>query len=70
MKIVEITGNLSVALTNEEADLLLAFKNKNVSKLKSELSERQVWIANGLVNKNVLRRTQEDGRLAYRRTDR
>lgn len=70
MKIVEITGNLSVALTNEEADLLLSFKGDGATKLKSELSERQVWIANGLINKNVLRRTQEDGRIAYKRTDR
>lgn len=70
MRIIELTANINVALTNEEADLLLAFKKPESTKFKSELSERQILVANGLINKNVLQRTQKDGRVAYRRTSR
>jgi hypothetical protein len=34
MKIVELTDNLNIALTNEEADFLLKFHKKDSSKYK------------------------------------
>lgn len=70
MKIVELTNNLNIALTNEEADFLLKFHKDNIQKFKSDLSERQILIANQLVNKNVLQRTKDQGRVVYKRANR
>jgi hypothetical protein len=70
MKIVELTNNLSIALTNEEANFLLHFNKKDSSKYKSDLSERQILIANQLVNKNVLQRTKQEDRIVYKRANR
>jgi hypothetical protein len=70
MRIIELTSNLNIALTNEEADFLLNFNKKDISKFKTDLSERQILIANQLVNKNVLQRTKDQGRIVYKRTDR
>lgn len=70
MKIVELTNNLNVALTNEEADFLLKFHKDDIQKFKSDLSERQILIANQLVNKNVLQRTKDQGRVVYKRANR
>ena len=70
MNIVELTDNLNIALTNEEADFLLKFHKKDSSKYKSDLSERQLIIANQLVNKNVLQRTKDQDRIVYKRANR
>ncbi len=70
MKIVELTNNMNVALSNEEADFLLKFHKDDIQKFKSDLSERQILIANQLVNKNVLQRTKDQGRIVYKRANR
>lgn len=70
MKIIELTDNLNIVLTNEEADLLLSFKKNDSTKFKTDLSERQILIANQLVNKNVLQRKKEEGRIYYQRANR
>lgn len=70
MKIVELTNNMNIALTNEEADFLLKFHKDDIQKFKSDLSERQILIANQLVNKNVLQRTKDQGRVVYKRSNR
>lgn len=70
MKIVELTNNLNIVLTNEEAEFLLHFNKQDNSKYKSDLSERQILIANQLVNKNVLQRTKNEGRIVYKRSTR
>jgi hypothetical protein len=70
MKIIELTNNLNIVLTNEEADFLLNFNKKDSSKFKSDLSERQILIANQLVNKNVLQRTKDNDRIVYKRQNR
>ncbi len=70
MKIVELTNNINVALSNEEADFLLKFHKDDIQKFKSDLSERQILIANQLVNKNVLQRTKDQGRVVYKRANR
>jgi hypothetical protein len=70
MKIVELTDSINIALTNEEAEFLLHFNKKNITKFKTDLSERQILIANQLVNKNVLQRTKNEGKIAYKRSDR
>lgn len=68
MKIVELTSqNLKVAITNEEADVLAQFDEQTPVVAKSDLDERQQLMANQLVNKNLLLRKNEDGRITYKR---
>jgi hypothetical protein len=70
MKIVEVVNGLSVAITNEEADLLLQFDEKTLSLARRDLDERKQLMANNLVNKNVLKRIKENGRIVYKRKTR
>lgn len=70
MKIVEILNGLSVAITNEEADLLLQFDDQTPSVARRDLDERKQIMANNLVNKNVLKRIKENGRIVYKRKTR
>jgi hypothetical protein len=67
MKIVEITSNIKVAITNEEADLLTKFDDETPVVAKRELDERQQLLANQLVNKDVLQRKNENGRIIYKK---
>lgn len=67
MKIVEITSNIKVAITNEEADLLTKFDDETPTVAKRELDDRQQIIANQLVNKDVLQRKNENGRIIYKK---
>ena len=64
MKIIEVTAGLLLPINNEEADLLLKFNDGN-SVSRKDLNERQIEIANHLVNKDVLLRTNQDGRINY-----
>mgnify|MGYP003339288478 CR=1 FL=1 len=67
MKIVEVTKQLTVAITNEEADMLLQFDDETPVVAKGDLNERQQILANQLVNKNLLLRKNEDGRIIYKK---
>lgn len=64
MKIVELLNYTSLMLTNEEADVLVQFEH-TPKMTKKELSEREVYIANQLVNKEVLERRNNDGTIEY-----
>lgn len=68
MKIVELTKNLVISVTNEEADLLTKLGDKTV--LKSELTEREQVLANQLTVKDLLLRTNEDGKIYYKKFNR
>lgn len=70
MKIVEVTEHLKVAITNEEADVLLQFDEDTPVVAKSDLTERQQLMANQLVNKNLLLRIKENGRIIYKKRPR
>lgn len=63
MKIIELTNRLNIALNNEEAELLEKFDNEAVA--KSQLTEREQVLANQLTVKDVLLRTNEEGRIYY-----
>ena len=65
MRIVELLNNITLPITNEEAEVLDMLQNRSI--LKSELDEHQQRLANSLVNKDVLLRIQENGRITYRR---
>ncbi len=68
MKIIEITERLSIAITNEEADLLQKFEEQTPVMAKRDMDERQQLIANQLVMKDILSRTKdEQGRISYKR---
>lgn len=70
MKIVELTGHLNqtiqLPITNEEYDLLNKFSGDSVVARK-DLSEREVQVANQLVNKDVLYRKNQDGSVTYKK---
>lgn len=68
MRIVELLNNSNITLpiTNEEAELLDQFTEDQVL-YKSSLDPRQQLIANSLVNKDVLLRIQENGRITYQK---
>jgi hypothetical protein len=67
MKIVEVTKQLQVAITNEEADVLLQFDEDTPVMAKGDLNDRQQMMANQLVNKNLLLRIKENGRTIYKK---
>ena len=66
MKIVEITQGLQLQITNEESDVLGRFTD-NSPVDKTEFNERETYIANQLVNKNVLLRKNQDGKVLYKK---
>ena len=69
MRIVELLNNINLPVTNEEAEILDRF-GESSRLLKSDLDPRQQLIANNLVNKDVLIRIQEYGRIIYRKRTR
>jgi hypothetical protein len=64
MKIVELLNKIQLPISNEESDLLGVFEDDNEVH-KADLTERQVVVANQLVNKDVLLRTNQNGRIIY-----
>jgi hypothetical protein len=67
MKIVEVTKHLNVAITNEEAEVLDRFDEDTPVVAKSEFTDRQQLMANQLVNKDILLRKNENGRIIYKK---
>ena len=66
MKIVELVNNISVPITNEEAEVLDKFEDEKVIQ-RQDLSPREVILANQLVNKDILYRKHETGRTTYKK---
>lgn len=66
MKIVELLNKIRIPITNEEADVLGRFDDSK-QLAKEDLSDRQAMIANHLVNKDVLFRKNENGKIYYRK---
>lgn len=64
MKIVELTNKIHLPITNEENELLEKFVAGS-SIPKSHLDERQQVVANNLTVKDVLTRTNENGKIYY-----
>ena len=67
MKIVELTSKINVAITNEEADLLTQFDETTPALAKGDLTDRQQVIANQLVNKDLVLRKNENGKIIYKK---
>jgi hypothetical protein len=66
MKIIELLNNVSLPITNEEADLLEQFDNSTIIP-RQKFNERQILVANQLVNKDVLLRRVQDGQVTYQK---
>lgn len=64
MKIVELKNKIQLPINNEEADLLKRFVDESPI-AKSHLDEREQMLANQLTVKDVLLRTNEDGKIYY-----
>jgi len=69
MRIVELLNNITLPITNEEAEVLDMLRD-NQQLFKADLDLRQQLVANHLVNKDVLLRIQENGRITYKRRSR
>ena len=66
MKIVELTSKVLLAITNEEAELLEKFIGEDTI-AKRDLNEREQLIASQLTVKDVLLRTNDSGKLYYKK---
>jgi len=66
MKIVELTNHILLPITNEEKELLERFIGDTVI-AKSHLNEREQLLANHLTTKDVLLRTNEAGKIYYKK---
>jgi len=66
MKIIELTNNLLLPITNEESSLLEKFIGEELI-AKSQLDEREQLLANQLTVKDVLLRTNEAGKIYYKK---
>jgi hypothetical protein len=65
MKIVELlAGKIQLPITNEEAEVLGKFSDVGQIS-RRDLNEREVYIANQLVNKDVLTRKNNNGQISY-----
>jgi len=66
MKIVELTNKVLLPITNEEKDLLERFIGETPI-AKNQLNEREQVIANHLTTKDVLLRTNDSGKIYYKK---
>lgn len=58
---------IQLPLTNEEAELYDRFDDyKTIT--RKDLSQREVFLASNLVNKNVLTRKKQNGKITYTRS--
>ena len=66
MKIVELINRVSIPISNEEADVLNRFNESAVIE-RSTFTERELFVANQLVNKDLLLRKNQDGKITYKK---
>ena len=66
MKIIELLSGINIPLNNEEAELLEQF-DINTKILKQKLTPREQAIANQLVEKSILLRLNENGKIIFKR---
>jgi hypothetical protein len=66
MKIVELTTKILMPITNEESQLLDRFSDGEILS-KNQLNEREQLLANQLTVRDVLLRTNENGKIYYRK---
>jgi hypothetical protein len=62
MKTVELPGGMPVFLSNQES---LVYENLTQETCKSDLNDRDAYIAQSLVNKGVVKRVIRDGKAYF-----
>lgn len=62
MKLIDVFGNVPIMIFGEEKELIDKIKTKIK---KKSLSEREIYIADILVNKGVLKRVKLDNQLYF-----
>lgn len=65
MKIIELTNKVLLPITNEEHELLSKIGSEPMA--KSQLEEREQLLANQLTVKDVLLRSNQDGKIYYQK---
>jgi hypothetical protein len=65
MKIVELTNKLLLPITNEEHEFLSKVGDDSIA--KSTLEERDQLLANQLTVKDVLVRSNDNGKIYYKK---
>ena len=65
MKIVELTTKVLLPITNEEHELLARFESEPLA--KNQLDEREQVVANQLTVKDLLLRTNDNGKIYYKK---
>ena len=65
MKIIELTNKVLLPITNEEQELLEKIGSEPIA--KARLEEREQLLANQLTMKDVLVRTNQDGKIYYKK---
>jgi len=65
MKIIELTGDLTIAINNDEDALLEKISGGPVP--KGQLTEHEQHIAHNLTVKGILLRYSDNGKLYYKR---
>lgn len=66
MKIIELTSVLNLPVTNEEYTLYRSFTDDSVT-AKRDMNPREQHVANQLVNKDLLVRINENGKILYKK---
>ena len=66
MKIVELLNHVQIHITNEEADVLGRFAESTVIG-RADFNNRELHVANQLVNKDVLLRKNQNGQITYKK---
>lgn len=66
MKIVELLNKVRLPITNEELDILGKFVESQEI-FKKDLTPREALLANQLVNKDILYRKNDEGRIYYKK---
>lgn len=64
MRIIELFDEANIVLNNEESELF-EFLNVHKTVTKRDLSPRQLYLIDSLVNKNLVIRKKINGNLAY-----
>jgi len=64
MRVLELFDSPNIVLNNEESELL-EFLNVHQTVTKRDLSPRQLYLIDGLINKNLVIRKRIDGNIAY-----
>ena len=67
MRFIEILNKIQIPVTNEEQCVLERIQNKGTVS-KNDLTEREQYLANQLVNKSIIIRKKHHGNIIYKKS--